>query len=240
VDRWKARLEEQLLDPRIQDMGDDDTTPAATPPATLRCSPPMHHYIMGTLYLPNLAGGFFPTEPDLVELVVVTPDGERREMWWNNRLGMLLGLKEWYDANLPWTGGVFTLEPTAMPDEFNLVYTGETDPELEVRTERLQTLLVLRATAESQALPLTEVLIRLMKGHPQGIDFITLFVEANIVRRVRRALVASVLSGHRGFQQKPDEPSLWIYDEKRAEKAARRGRPKRVREYDYVEEDTEP
>jgi hypothetical protein len=49
--------------------------------------------------------------------------------------------------------------------------------------------------------------------------------------------VASVLSGHRGFQQRPDQPGLWFYDERRAEKASRRGgRPKRIREYEDEDE----
>jgi len=232
VDRWKFHVEDLILDPRVQDLGDDDTTAAASP-AALPASPPLHHYIMGSLYVPRLYDGFFPRDPDLVELVVVTPDGERREVWWNNRLGMLFGLKEWYDANLPWTGGAFTLEPTSSPDEFNLLYNGETDEELLIPTERLQPLLALRATAEEDALPLTEVLTRLVKGHPKGVTFVRLFTEANIVRRARRAMVASVLSGNRGFQQRPDQPGLWFYDEKRAEKGSRKGgRPKRIRDYD--------
>ena len=67
--------------------------------------------------------------------------------------------------------------------------------------------------AAPSLLPLTEILIRLLKGHSQGVSFATLFTEANIVRRLRRALVASVLSGHRGFSQRPDQPGLWFYDE---------------------------
>ena len=85
----------------------------------------------------------FPLEPDLVSLVFVTPDGERQEVWLNNRLGLIFGLKEWYDANLPWTGGTFTLEPTQQPDEFQLVATGETDPALDIPMDRLQALLQL-------------------------------------------------------------------------------------------------
>ena len=48
-----------------------------------------------------------------------------------------------------------------------------------------------------------------------------------------------MLSGHRGFSQRPDQPGLWFYDEKRAEKASRKGRPKRVREYDFEEDELE-
>jgi hypothetical protein len=41
--------------------------------------------------------------------------------------------------------------------------------------------------------------------------------------------VASVLSGHRGFQQRPEQPGIWFYDEKRAEKTRKGSRaPKRI------------
>ena len=49
-----------------------------------------------------------------------TPDGTRHEVWLNNRFGLIFGLKEWYDAHLPWTGGVFSLEPTDQPVLFAL------------------------------------------------------------------------------------------------------------------------
>jgi hypothetical protein len=148
-------------------------------------------------------------------------------------LGIIFGLKEWYDAHLPWTGGVFTMEKTDQPDEYRLVYSGETEPALDIPMERLQTLLQLHAAAASEALTLTAMLTRLLKGQSTGIPFAQLFAEVNVVRRSPRELVASVLSGHRGFQQKPEQPGVWFFDERRAEKASRKsGRPKRIREFD--------
>jgi hypothetical protein len=77
------------------------------------------------------------------------------------------------------------------------------------------------------------VLTRLLKGQTAGIPFARLFAELNVVRRSPRVLVASVLSGHRGFQQKPEQPGVWFFDERRAEKAkGKSGRPKRIREFD--------
>ena len=81
------------------------------------------------------------------------------------------------------------------------------------------------------------MLTRTLKGQTSGLPFVRLFGEVNVVRRSRRALVASVLSGHRGFQQRPEQPGVWFYDEKRAEKATRKtGRPKRIREFDDEDE----
>ena len=231
-DRWKHLLEEQIQEPLLQTIGDDDARPTGVP-ERVRIAVPMRHYVEGTLYVRHEDRPFFPLEPDFVSLVFILPDGNRQEVWLNNRLGLVYGLKEWYDAHLPWTGGVFTLEPTDQPDEYRLISTGEIEPALEIPMERLQALLQLRAAAESETLPLTAVLTRLLKGQSGGIPFARLFEELNVVRRSRRALVASVLSSHRGFQQKLDQPGVWFYDERRAEKASRKsGRPKRVREYD--------
>ena len=154
-------------------------------------------------------------------------------MWLNNRLGIVFGLKEWYDAHLPWTGGVFTVEKTEQPDEYRLVYSSETEPAFDIPMERLQALLQLHAAAASEELTLTAMLTRLLKGQTAGIPFAQLFAEVNVVRRSPREIVASVLSGHRGFQQKPELPGVWFFDERRAEKATRKtGRPKRIREID--------
>jgi hypothetical protein len=229
-DRWKHLLEEQIRDPLLQDYGDDDTRPSGVT-EQLRAAIPMHHYVAGTLYVHHQDRPFFPLEPDLVSLSLVTPDGSRQEVWLNNRLGIVFGLKEWYDAHLPWTGGVFTVEKSEQPDEYRLVYDGETEPAFDIPMERLQVLLQLHAAATSEALTLTEVLTRLLKGQPAGTPFAQLFAEVNVVRRSPRALVASVLSGHRGFQQKPEQPGVWFFDERRADKATRKsGRPKRIRE----------
>ena len=91
--------------------------------------------------------------------------------------------------------------------------------------------------ATADGLSLTAILTRILKGQPAGIPFARLFEESNVVRRSRRALLASVLSGHRGFQQKPEQPGVWFFDERRAEKASRKGgRPKRIREWEEEDE----
>src|SRR5205823_3601407 len=48
--RWKHLLEEQVQDPLVQDLGDDDTMPSETP-ERVRAVIPMHHYVAGTMYV---------------------------------------------------------------------------------------------------------------------------------------------------------------------------------------------
>jgi hypothetical protein len=239
VERWRPGLEEQIMHPLVQDLADDVSATPAAPPTNIRLTPALHHYLAGTFYLRNEQRGLLPTEPGLAEMTLLPPDGSRVDVWVNSRLGLVYGLKEWYDANLPWTGGAFTLEPGSAPDEFRLRYDGDREPLTEIPTERLQELLLLRGQAEAEEMTLTEILVRLLRKHPHGVSFVTLCTETNIVRRVTRALLASVLSAHRGFQMRSEEEGTWHYDEKRAEKSKKSKRPKRFHEVEEDEEDLE-
>ena len=111
---------------------------------------------------------------------------------------------------------------------------------MDVPLDRLQQLLALRGQAASEKLPWTEVVMRLLQAHPDGIHFITLFTELNVVRRGRRALLASILSSQRFFSQNSQQPGIWTYDEKRAAKTKgkKKGGPRRpMREYDDDEDE---
>lgn len=236
---WKHGLEEQVLHYLVQDVGDDSTTAPARPPANLVSSPPLHHYVAGTRYLRNADRGFFPREPELVQVSLTPNEGERFDVWINHRLGLIFGLKEWYDANLPWVGGHFVIEPTDQPDEFRLIYNGEVDPEMNIQAERLPQLLALRSEAATQALPLHLIVQRLLKDHPDGVSFLTLFTELNVVRRSRRAQLASALSAQKYFVPVNAESPLWMYDEKRAQKTKgkKKGGPRRPAREMYNEDD---
>jgi hypothetical protein len=235
---WKHHLDDQVLHYLVQDVGDDSTAPGP-PPSRLEASAPLHHYVAGTYYLRNSDRGFFPVSPDLVQVTLLPPDGSRFDVWINNRLGLVFGLKEWYDANLPWVGGRFAIEGTDQPDEFRLVYDGEVEPLMEIPLDRLQQLIALRGEAAAQGLPLTEIIQRIVKAHPDGIDFVTVVTEVNVVRRVRRAQIASVLSAQRYFVQAPQQSGLWSYDEKRATKTRGKKGPKRPMREVYDEDDEE-
>ncbi|HEU4751641.1 MAG TPA: hypothetical protein VFU47_00955, partial [Armatimonadota bacterium] len=199
---WKFNLDEQVLHYLVQDVGDDATAPG-NPPARIDTSPPLHHYIAGTLYLRNSDRGFFPAEVDVAQVTLTLPDGNRLDLWINNRLGLVYGFKDWYEnSGFPWVGGRLVFERGDQPDEFRMLYNGETEPLMDIGMERLQQLLPLRAEAVEEGMPLTEVVKRILQAHPE-LHFVTLFTEVNVVRRVRRAQVASVLSAQRYFTQSP-------------------------------------
>jgi len=236
---WKFHLDQQIKDYLVQELGDDGSEAPGAAPSKVTAVVPLHHYVAGTYYLRNSDRGLFPATPDLVEVTLVAPDGSRQDVWINNRLQLVFGLKDWYEANLPWVGGRFSIERTGQPDEYRLVYTGETEPLMDV-TGRLTELIQLRAEAMSEAMPWTDIVTKLLRAHPDGIPFVTLFTELNIVRRTRRTKLASILSGQRYFTQQQAAPGIWSYDEKRATKLQKKkGGPKRpMREaYDDEEDD---
>src|SRR5437868_2974490 len=139
---WKYNLEQEVKNLLVLDVGDDDSQPGPAP-ARLRKSLLLHHYFAGTAYVPHAERRFFPVEPDLIEITLVTPTGERLECWFNHRLGLLYGLRTWFEALdarnelVSWSGPVFCVVPTKTPDEFRLEYTGEVEPMTLVEMERL-------------------------------------------------------------------------------------------------------
>lgn len=235
---WKFNLDEQVQHYLVQDVGDDSTHEGASP-TRLETSVPLHHYVTGTLYLRRSDRGFFPGDPDLLQVILVTDDGIRHEVWVNNRFGLVFGLKEWYDANLPWVGGRYAIERVANSDEYRLVYGGEVEPLMDIPVDRLQQLLALRTEAMTEGLPLATIVQRILKAYPEGIHFVTLFTQVNVVRRIRKVQLASSLSSQRYFTQTIQAPGIWHYDEKRAAKGKKKGGPKRPMREMYDEDEDE-
>ncbi len=85
-------------------------------------------------------------------------------------------------------------------------------------------------------------MLRILRNYPDGIHFVSLFTQLNVVRRTRRAHLASILSGQRFFAQSPQTPGIWSYDEKRAAKGKgkKKGGPRRpARDYEDEDDDEE-
>lgn len=239
---WKYGLAQGIHDSRVLDVGDDDSESG---PAPKELSRPLllHHFFAGTSYVPHDQRSFFPQEPDILELTVAAPDGQRLDCWFNHRLGLIFGLRSLYEAldaasQLPsWSGPIFTLKPGSSPEEYRLEYSGELDEGTAVPKERLPQLFgVLRAEAEGEGWPLTTILTRILKDYQDGLTFPEIFTQVNIVRRSRRDAVASALSGQRFFTQNPQKPGYIRYDEKRAEKKGKKRGPRRIEEFEEEEE----
>lgn len=203
-------LQREILNPLAQDVLDEEPVyePDPNPPATARCVLKFHHKEIGTLPLSMLAPGFFPVEPRILQVEVVTPNGHRVEAWVNNDTRLLYGLLDWYNTLPVDSGAVFYLERRT-PDQYVITYGEETEPSMFISRNRVNDLLELGRTAEMEQLPTFDILRQIMEHYRKGIEYLTLLTEVNIARRTTRRMVASLLSEYHCFFQRG---GAWVYD----------------------------
>ena len=203
-------LQRDIMNPLAQDVLDEEPVPEPepNPPATARCVLKFHHKEIGTLPLSMLAPGFFPTEPKILQVEVVLPNGHKVEAWVNNETRLLYGLLDWYNTLPVDSGAVFYLERQA-PDQYVITYGEETEPSMFISRNRVNDLLELGRNAEMEQLPTFDILRQIMEHYRKGIEFLTLLTEVNIARRTTRRMVASLLSEYHCFFQRG---GAWVYD----------------------------
>jgi len=228
----EASLAKEIHLPIVQDVGDED--PPERPerrPMRADCVLKYHHKQEGTFPLAQLPEGLFAPEP-AVQQITIRHDGNAYEAWVNLDTRLVYGLGPLYEAlGLPIAGGLFHLNATQEWDVFDLEYSGETDEMTAVAPARLLELLQLKDEADNERLPTFEVMCRLLERQSSGMSYPHLFVEVNLIRRVSRMLVASILSGYPCFTRQP-RTGLWVYDPKKKDQGFQKSKRKYVvREY---------
>ncbi len=206
-------LRQDILSPLAQDVLDEEPLPEQLPepPVTVRCVLKFHHKEIGTFPLCQLPPGYFPTEPTICQVDVELPSGQVVQVWVNNETRLLYGLLDWYNTVPIDTGAVFYLERKGW-DRYALTWGEETEPAMFVSRNRVSDLLELRVRAESEELPTFEILRTILEHYRKGIEFITALTEVCIVRRVRRRMVASLLSAYHCFYMRNN---VWVFDARR-------------------------
>ena len=189
-----------------------------------RCTVTILHHESGTL---PISGDqpYFPTAPTLLEATITGPNG-KFPLWVNNQLGIAYGLDAIY-ANLPESGGVFTLTPANRPGEYKLEVSADLDPIVGIDEGRLKELrnIALRPTfAETSTFDLVG---EFLERHRKGADFFTLLAEIWVIRPVSAALVASLLSEYYCFKQ--NKNGSWSFDPRDADKGFKKAKRKYVK-----------
>ena len=72
--------------------------------------------------------------------------------------------------------------------------------------------MILQERSETEELANFDIIKEIMEHYRKGIEFVTLLTEVNIVRRVTRRMVASILSEYHCFFQRS---GAWVYDAKK-------------------------
>jgi hypothetical protein len=213
TDGFDGGLDREILNPLAQDVLDEEPVPLPdpNPPSNARAVIKYHHKQIGTLPLCQFPSGFFPPEPTILETEFVLPGGQKAQVWVNNETRLLYGLLDWFQSIPIDSGATFTLERQA-PDRYLINYNDESEPTMFISRNRINELLALQERAEEEQFPTFDIMREIMEHYRKGIEFITLLTEVNIVRRVTRRMVASVLSEYHCYFQRG---GAWVFDAKK-------------------------
>ncbi len=215
---YVGTLKNDVLDPLAQDVGDDAghfTGAEPADPNSIRLVVKAHHKDIGTFPLCQVPDGFFPSDASVVEVIVRDPSGATHDVIVNSEIRLafnLFGLYEFLPAD---SGATFTLHKTARPYEYRFEPGAENDARVFIAPTRMSELMGLREQADDGGDMATfDVVCEILAHYPKGLDFVEAITEVNVVRRVTRRKVASVLSNYYCFVQKAGQPQ-WRFDAKK-------------------------
>ena len=201
-------------DPMWEDIGEEievatlpesDKTPTETKIVMLN-----HHVRSGTVKIRGVDRAFFGMTEPFVQFKFHDPeDDENLDVWVARAIGIVYEMGQWFDENLPPSGGTIKFERTDKGIEISV---DRPNAETFMTPRRLHELEDLRKPAAKMSL--FELLSRLVEDHPAGMTLPSLWAEVNVVRRTSKRLMASVLSCYGVFSHKEgrNKETLWLYD----------------------------
>ncbi|MCH8273493.1 MAG: hypothetical protein IH851_01730 [Armatimonadetes bacterium] len=226
-DGFSSALRKETAHLLSQDVQDEDPQPQPkTMPDSLRLVVKAHHREIGTFPLCQIPPGWLDPDPKIQELIFIDRNARELNVWLNHDARLMFNLLEWWFEQPVESGAVFTLTKTDRANVFEFAWVDETDPLLYISSERMEALRDL--AARSAELSTYEVLMEVLGHYRKGADFVTLLAEMNVVRRVTRRLVASVLTGYHCFYQRSGSP-VWHYDAKKVQQGFDRAKRKHIR-----------
>ncbi len=226
-DAFTSAMRKELANPLAQDVLDEEITPAPRKlPEVVRLVLKAHHREIGTFPLCQFPTGWFFPEPNFQELIFVDPNGRELNVWLNHHARLLFNLFDWWLEQPLESGAVFTLRKTDRPNVFRFEWQEEPDPLLYISSERMEELRDLAGRAGD--LSTYEIVMEVLGKHKKGAEFLTILAEVNVVRRARRRLVASILTGYHCFYQRSGSP-LWHFDAKKVQQGFDRAKKRYIR-----------
>jgi hypothetical protein len=220
---FERGLEREILSPFAQDVNDQEPAEHTIWPngetaasESVRLVLKAHHKEIFTFPLVQIPSGFIALEPKVVEITLRDISGRSYQAFADNETQLLygLGLFDLYADVIADSGAVITLQKTSTPGEFLFINKNETDPEIYITPERLQFLQDYRAEIESGPSAATYDLVKYILEHSNAaMTFLSILTELNVIRRVRRRQLASILSAWSGFSVRAGS---WTFDAKKA------------------------
>ena len=201
-------------DPMWEDIGEEIEVPLTTAPDKTPTETKIvmlnHHIRSGTVKIRGVDRAFFGMNEPFVQFKFHDPeDDETLDVWVARAIGIVYEMGQWFDENLPPSGGTMKFERTEKGIEISV---DRPNAETFLTPRRLHELEDLRKPAARMSL--FELLSRLVEDHPAGMTLPALWAEVNVVRRTSKRLMASVLSSYGVFSCKEgrNKEISWFYD----------------------------
>ena len=201
-------------DPMWEDIGEEGEVAAPPTPENAPTEAKIvmlnHHIRSGTVKIRAMDRAFFGLQEPFSQIQLHDPeDDENLEVWVARAVGVIYEMGQWFDENLPPSGGTMKFARTDKGIEISV---DRPDAETFLTPRRLHELEDLRVPAAK--LSLFQLLARLVDDHPAGMTLPALWAEVNVVRRTSKRLMASVLSSYGAFSLKEgrNKQMLWFFD----------------------------
>lgn len=222
-------LRKLLTHPLAGDVLDEDIMPAPKAMAEqIRLVLKPIHRELGTFPLCQIPTGWLSAEPRIQELIFLKQDETELQVWANMEARLLFNLIDVFFEQPVESGAVFSLTRTNKPNVFEFAWLDQTDPVVFISLQRMEELREIQARSESMST--LDILREVMSHWPKGADFLTILWEMNVVRRVRRRLVASLLSSYHSFYQRSGSP-VWHFDAKKVEQGMDKSKKRFIRKH---------
>lgn len=207
-------LRQFVEDPTYEEVGEEEdaVVPATLKPTRRLDIPVLYpHLVAGTLKVRRIDRPFFPEEPALQFLLAIDDSGTEVPLWVNLSLGICFGLADWYADKGVTVGGLVRME-RSRGGQVLLRWTHRQDRWLSIPSARLKELRRFAAHETVRKAPLIVLLQSLMAQHPQGVHFLRLWSELNVLRRTTKRMLASLLCAYPMFTRVANQEGFWTMD----------------------------
>ncbi len=200
-------------DPNYEEVGEPEAVLPGEmkPPKRLDIALIYPHLQAGTLKIRRIDLPFFPPEPPLQFLHAIDDKQNEVGLWVNLSLGLCFGLSDWYRERRVEVGGIVRLERTKT-GVLRLIWTNRHDRWLHIPRSRLEELQQFAAHETIRQAPLITLVQSLLTQHPQGIHFLRLWSELNVLRRTTKIALASILCSYPMFTRVQGQEGYWTLD----------------------------
>lgn len=212
-DGFEGTLRSDIYNCLCEDVFDEDISKTiySITPGKQKCVLKYHHKMAGTFPLCQIPPDFFGQKTDAFPVTVFTDNGIKETVYVNNQTRIMVGMAPFYENITDVSGKIFFLEKTENSNEYKFVL-GETEKSCAIELNRSLELLAIKSRLETESLTLFDIICEILEKRP--IDFIQLVTEINLVKRVSRLMIASVLSSYHCFNHNKKN-GKWNLDSKK-------------------------